>query len=776
MAKLYMIGNTHFDPVWEWTWDEAMASIRATLRSALDRMKEYPDFCYSFSTPPVFEWIKKTDPEMFEEIRERVKEGRWDLAEGWWNQPDCYSASGESYARQGLYGQRYLKENFGKYSECMFNADSFGHPAVFPQILAKSGIKYYCLCRPEERHYSLNSPFFKWTSSDGSSVLAYRLSEAGESWAKDTKAEIESKSGSCEDLIVVYGVTDHGGAPTKKSIEEIIECENAVFSTVSGYFKAQSEPEAEISDEFITGDFGVYCNNVGTKRLNRIAEYAVLNAEKSCVIAENNQNSELEKCWYDILFNQFNDILGGASVREAYDDARNLYGRAVQTAREILFFNLQRITAKINMPGKNPDTIWNIVAWNMNGTEYNGYIEAEVQWAHEFEWYDKGITLEDADGKRYEAQVITAHAAIPRFRSRFIFKALVPPMGYKCFKVIRNEKELPEKRKVADKIIETEKFIFKLDLKNGSLQEVYDKESGEVVAKNLFLPVCRRDDGDNWCFNTDGYGERTGAFNIIKSEVTEDGPLLLKIKHTMKYNNSILYMYYTFYKKESFFDIYYRVNWNEKHTVLKFENSAECKNVTVSTPYGQMNRSESHLDKPMGEWLEAGDITYVTDGIFAYDFNDGNIGFTVLRSPIYGEFRLGELPERDYEFTEQGVTDGRIRVFAGKSVNSPSNAASDFNNAPVVVCESNHTGELPPENYFFECNSDNVVLGALKYCEDDNGIIVRIADYSGKNRTVKLKIFKKEYEIQLNKYEIKTLKITDEKVVEVNILEERMKQ
>ena len=107
MKQLYMIGNTHFDPVWLWRWEEAMASIRATFRSALDRMKEDPDLVYSFATPPVFEWIRKTDPSLFEEIKERVAEGRWELGEAWWVQPDCYSASGESYVRQGLYGQRY---------------------------------------------------------------------------------------------------------------------------------------------------------------------------------------------------------------------------------------------------------------------------------------------------------------------------------------------------------------------------------------------------------------------------------------------------------------------------------------------------------------------------------------------------------------------------------------------------------------------------------------------------------------------------------------------
>ena len=74
MKKVHMIGNTHFDPVWLWKWDEAMSSITATFRSALMRMKEYPEFKYSFATPPVFEWIKNTSPELFEEIKEKVYE------------------------------------------------------------------------------------------------------------------------------------------------------------------------------------------------------------------------------------------------------------------------------------------------------------------------------------------------------------------------------------------------------------------------------------------------------------------------------------------------------------------------------------------------------------------------------------------------------------------------------------------------------------------------------------------------------------------------------
>ena len=617
MHKLYMIGNTHFDPVWEWTWDEAMASIRATFRSALDRMQEYPDFCYSFSSPLVFEWIKKTNPEMLEEIKQRVSEGRWELAEGWWDQPDCFSASGESYVRQGLYGQRYMMKNFGMYSECVFNTDSFGHPNMLPQILSKSGIKYYCVCRPEERHYPLELPLFRWKSCDGSEVLAFRIGgNAGEGWAKDTAAEMEKTDCGC-DAMMVYGVTDHGGAPTKKSIEQIAARKNAEFSTVSGYFEKQTEVGYETEDEFITGDFGVYANFAAVKQMNRRAEYALLNAEKTCVIAGDNQTELLTKCWQDVLFNQFHDILGGASIKAAYTDARNLHGRAMQTANEVLHFNLQKITAKIKMPGKNPENVWNSVIWNLNACEYDGYIEAEVQWAHEFDWYDKGIELEDEYGNIIKTQVIAEHAAIPRFRSRFIFKAKIPSMGYRCFKVIQNGEDCEADRRSTDFRVETDRYIYTISRENGSIAKVLDKKTETVIAEGLLLPNCYEDLGDTWCFNIDAYGKRLGSFSVVDAQVTESGALLDKIKVTLKYGDSMLYLYYKFYRHERYFDLDYTVNWNESHTVFKLDCAAACDGISVATPYGQMKRTASKHDKPMGEWLYAGNVMYISRSNFA---------------------------------------------------------------------------------------------------------------------------------------------------------------
>lgn len=155
---LFMIGNTHFDPVWLWTWEEAMASIRATFRSHWHGWRRNRILRYSFATPPVFRWIEDTDPALFDEIRSRVADGHWELAEGFWNQPDCYTGSGESYVRHALYGQAYLTKVFGKRAVSVMQVDSFGHSPQLPQILRKAGMHCYLFTRPEAHHVPLPAP------------------------------------------------------------------------------------------------------------------------------------------------------------------------------------------------------------------------------------------------------------------------------------------------------------------------------------------------------------------------------------------------------------------------------------------------------------------------------------------------------------------------------------------------------------------------------------------------------------------------------------------
>lgn len=771
MNKLYMIGNTHFDPVWLWKWDEAMSSITATFRSALERMTEYSEFIYSFTTPPVFEWIKQTSPEMFEQIKARVAEGRWELAEGWWVQPDCYSASGESYVRQGLYGQRYLKENFGKYSNTVFNIDSFGHNVMLPQILLKTGISNYVFVRPEAKHCLLEKPLFYWQSPDGSKVKTYRVSEPYVYDNFSTRDALDKAKNDKEDVMLVYGVTDHGGAPTKQSLEDIRKEERAFCTTLEKYFDDHT-PEITLKNEFVTGDFGPYSNCTHIKALNRIAEYAVLNAEKVSVISGEYDCEAINKCWQDILFNQFHDILGGASIKDAYFDAENLHGRAISVCNEMIYYKLQKITNNIKMPGENPETAWNIAVWNLNAFEFCGYVEAEVQWLHEFKQYRDGIALADEDGNIYPCQIIREKSVIPGFRSRFVFKAEIPALGYKAFRVIQTKEEIYKENINDYTKIETNKYIVCLDENNGGIKSITLKESGKVVGKNLLNPMCYIDDGDTWAFNTDGYGTECEKFEFKGFKVIESGKLRTVLKFSYIFRSSMLDYYYTFYKAEDYIDVKYKVNWNEGHIAFKLLCDTNDNCHTASTPYGKVSRGETVRDNPVGEWLNAGGLSFAMDNIFAYNLTGGKIGFTVLRSPIYGDLRIEEIDlDTDFDITEQGIKEGNIRVYINEK-KAIEKEAMAFNNPPVVLCEACHDGKLPGVNSYINYNSENIIITVIKSCEDDDSVIIRGYEAKSKAEEFSFSFEGKRYTTDIKPLEIFTLKISEGKCFKVNMLEE----
>ncbi len=763
MKKLYMIGNTHFDPVWLWRWDEAMSSIRATFRSALDRMNEDPDFIYSFATPPVFEWIKNTDPAMFEEIRVRVAQGRWELAEGWWVQPDCYSASGESYIRQGLYGQRWLQENFGKTARGVFNIDSFGHSPMLPQILKKCGIDHYCFCRPESRHVQLPAPLFRWKSPDGSEISAFRVDNAyAKNW-QDSAAAVPDG----EDSLIVYGVTDHGGAPTKKAIAEIRTSPEAEFSTVSRFFDDHA-PKQVFDGELITGDFGPYANYSAIKKLNRTAEYALQNAEKATLLAGHDRRKALSDAWKTVLFNQFHDILGGASIKDAYTDAENQLGGAIAKANEAMHFALQSLTRRIKMPGKNPDNAWNLGVWNLNCAPYAGFVEAEVQWAHEFDWYSGGICLEDGEGNSVPCQIIREKSVIPGFRSRFIFPAKLPSMGYRAFKVVQKGKprSIPADFPLS---IDTGRLRVEFSPKTGCISSVRDVFSGRTLSGDVLVPRVYADEGDTWCFNTQGYGDVPESFRFEGFKVIEWGELFWELKASYRHGDSKLEIYYRFYAGLPELDLRYRVNWEEKHRVLKLELPLSSPCHSVAVPLGEVCRGESRADLPLGPWIRAEGVTLAADGIFAYSVTENRLGLTLLRSPIYGDLRICEINmDEDYDVIDRGIVEGKLRLSLGDETWE---VADRLCNPPVVVVESNHTGDLPSEMSFCRTETQGAAVTALKLPEDGSGTILRLSEQTGAHRSATVVLGDRKLSCDLDPWETKTLRIDGNGVTETDMLE-----
>ena len=228
MKKFYLVGNAHLDPVWQWRWQEGSAEAKATIRSALDRMKEFPEFRFVCSSASVYQWIEEFAPEMFEEIKERVKEGRFIVVGGWHVQPDCNMPSGEAFARQSLYAQRYFHDTLGVTAKVGYDVDSFGHNYMLPQILKKSGMDSYIMMRPDPKEKPMDHDIFEWVSPDGSSVTTCRILdpycfnfEEVEKLEERFLFLEENEKTESDALPFFYGVGNHGGGPTIKNLETL---------------------------------------------------------------------------------------------------------------------------------------------------------------------------------------------------------------------------------------------------------------------------------------------------------------------------------------------------------------------------------------------------------------------------------------------------------------------------------------------------------------------------------------------------------------------------
>ncbi len=289
-----MIGHGHIDPVWLWRWTEGVSVVHSTFRSALDRMKENPDMVFTCSSAQFYQWVADTDPKMMEEVRKRIREGRWNVVGGWWVEPDMNIPGGEAMVRQGLYGQLTLQRLVGTRAKVAFCADSFGHTGTLPQIIRKQGMENYVFMRPARQEKDLPSDLFWWEGPDGTRVLTYRIQDSYND-GRSVNRRIESILSRADqqpmnDFMAFYGVGDHGGGPTKENLRSIGEIQKEdgapvlTYSSVDKYFQEVRADKSltlpTIKDDLQHHAVGCYTAECAIKKGNRHSEAALVTAEK----------------------------------------------------------------------------------------------------------------------------------------------------------------------------------------------------------------------------------------------------------------------------------------------------------------------------------------------------------------------------------------------------------------------------------------------------------------------------------------------------------------
>lgn len=364
--KILCAAHAHIDMNWQWGYAETAALTLDTFRTILDLMKEYPELIFSQSQASVYKIVEDYDPCMLEEIKKRVKEGRWEVTASTWVETDKNMPNGESLARHILYTKRYLSNLLDICPESLeidFEPDTFGHNVNIPEILSKGGIKYYYHCRGYEKHH-----IYRWQSPSGESVLVYREPFWYNARIESSMAlhvpSFCTKHG-LNTMLKVYGLGDHGGGPTRKDIESIMDMAtwpifpNISFGTFSEYFKIAEKVLQNLPVETDELNFiftGCYTSQSRIKLSNRISEAKLDEAEiystiSSIFVDGEYRNELLEKAWRKVLFNQFHDILPGSCVIETREHAMGQFQQVLAIVNNETSRAFRNITSKINTKG-----------------------------------------------------------------------------------------------------------------------------------------------------------------------------------------------------------------------------------------------------------------------------------------------------------------------------------------------------------------------------------------------------------------------------------------
>ncbi|SFP68299.1 alpha-mannosidase [Caldicoprobacter faecalis] len=361
--KIICAAHAHIDMNWMWRWDETVMVTLDTFRTVLNLMKEYPDFTFSQSQASVYKILEDYAPEMLGEVKSRVKEGRWEVTASTWVEADKNMPNGESMARHILYTKRYLSRLLDIDPEILnldFEPDTFGHSQNVPEILRSGGVKYYYHCRGYEGPY-----LYKWVAPSGKYIIAYREPFWYNAEIRPDMALYVPKfctQHNLDTMLKVYGVGDHGGGPTRRDLERIIDMNTwpvfpqIRFGTFADFYRlvesiADELPEVKGERNFIFT--GCYTSQSRIKMANRISEAALneaemFNAFSSFCAGYRYDGGAFESAWRNVLFNQFHDIIPGSGTIDTREYAMGLFQNTMAIANSRRSLSLQAIAAQID--------------------------------------------------------------------------------------------------------------------------------------------------------------------------------------------------------------------------------------------------------------------------------------------------------------------------------------------------------------------------------------------------------------------------------------------
>ena len=762
LVKVKCVGHTHIDMAWLWRLKHTHEKASRSFSTVLRMMEMFPEYIFLQTQPQLYAYIKEDFPEIYEEIKKRVQEGRWEVDGGMWVEADCNLTSGESLTRQILIGSKFIKDEFGKEVEYLWLPDVFGYSWALPQILKKSGIDMFMTTKISWNQYNrMPHDTFKWKGIDGSEVLTHFITtpepwnEPG-SWfytynglltAKTVKGvwDAYSEKEMNQELLISYGYGDGGGGVNRdllerrRRIDKIPGLPSLETSTAGEFFRDLKET-VKNTDRYVhtwDGELyleyhrGTYTSQGYNKRMNRKMELLYRKAEwLTAMHAVQSKKLELAKQekltegWKLILTNQFHDIIPGSSIHEVYEDSRKDYAKVEAIGTEVINDYFQDSLDE----AKDVWTVYNDSGWNRD--EIVAIPAA------------KAGKFVDGDGNVLETQC--------EKDVTYVQVKNVPAMGHRAV-FFRGEDQTGEETsvspfKVNGRKIETP-FYQMIINEQGQIEKLYDKEYGRnVLAPNergnvLQMFEDKPLDNDAWDIDIYYQQKMREVTDLVKWEVKECGSLRLVIGLMWKYMNTTIEQDMVLYAADRRIDFRTKVDFQERQQLLKaaFPVDIRTTYATYDIQYGNVRRP-NHWNT---SWDQA---RFESVGHRFADLSERNYGVALLNDCKYGYdvkgnllrlslLRSGKQPDHIQDVGEHVFTYSLL-PHTGDIVSGGVVVSAHALNNPMLICEGK---EEKTEDTFMTIDNPQVEIDAVKKSEDGKYLVVRFHDYAGSSQKVTVK-------------------------------------
>jgi alpha-mannosidase len=773
---LHIIGHSHIDAAWLWPWRDGADTVLTTFRGALNRMNETLDFCYSHSSSAHYRWVERTDPGMFAEIQERIKERRWEVVGGWPVEPDCNIPSTESFVRHALYGKDYCQRALATDVNIGFNPDSFGHAAGLPAILKRAGYGYYVFMRPQE--HEMNLPLlFWWEAADGSRVLALRIWKNYDGDADLVRPAAEGAFAPGFDHAAFFlGVGDHGGAVTKEQIREILDLRTDPslpelrFSTLHDFFQSAENSPAFASLPVVKGELqhharGCYSANGEGKFLNRRAERWLGESETVSLMASlaarhTYPAQQYAESWWKVLFCQFHDMMAGTSLYSDYPDVRDSVGYACEVAQTSKVEALETMAKRVDLSKVDEGAVFlfNPLPWRRKAlVEF--YVDENPSGK-------APIThLSAQDGVKVPVQWRPS-ASMSLFVPRLSAWVDLPACGYKVFELAHGKQPVAEA--YGD-------FVTVSDSGFG-ISSFKAQDGTELLSGPVGL-VAISDTSDTWAHGINQFRQEIGRPTLISSTVVENGPVTRVTRQRARWQDSEIVLDIAQFAGLDFVELRFVIDWREHEQILKLEipTALAEPRIFAKVPGQVIERRTNGEEEPYQDWGalqgkvgNAADYTLalLNKSTYSYDCLNGLFRTVLIRSAPFARHNPGQVPHNDNNaWQDQGRQERTFWLMGGIGPYSEyalDRRAEELESPAEFVTDSAHHGTESWEQSFLEVMPHNVWVLAIKHAERAPiATVIRVQERSGKasQATLKSALLGLDHTIELAAWEFKTLLI-----------------